>query len=824
MENDMQFCVSLLSPRIRIAFAMSTLGALSAGCDMGTHCTGNDCQMSGQEPMGECGPGFVLNDQQECVDATAPSPGPNPGPASGPCDANPCQEANRGTCQAVGESYVCLCDPGFHDDGQSCVAADGCDTVVSYVPTAGESVGELYIRGEFNDWSQADKMQRRNDGSFVATLQLAAGDWGYKLYDASGDRWFEDPSNPYVKWIGGIRNSRLHVRDCNEPRLLLQARPQATANSVSWQVRFVDGPGGGGLDAPSVEVTRNGVSVTASVDAATSTIALSDTDLPPGKYAYYLRAKDTAGRQAPRLYVPVWVQAQPFSWQDAILYFVLTDRFANGNPGNDAPVDGVDWRANWEGGDFAGLKEKIEEGYFNTLGVNTLWLSSVVQNTSGAGLGIDGDNHLYAAYHSYWPISTGWREGHELPGVQPVDPHFGTLAELKELVRVAHAQGLRVIVDLVANHVHRDSPLWQQHAGDTPPWFHDLYVCGWDQPINCWFADYLPDFDYTNFDVLNTVVEHAVWLVEETDVDGFRLDAVKHMVHDFARALRGRLNETLGPSGQRFYIVGETFVGEGDDAAQLIRDYVSPQELDGQFDFPLYWQVVTAFLREERSFQSVASTLDQLDGFFGNAAVMSNFLGNHDVPRALSHAAGDIGDMWGNGSKEQGWNAPPALPQNTEPYRRLQMAWTFIMTIPGIPLIYYGDEFGMEGAGDPDNRHFMRFGADLNQEQQAVLAHVEKLTAARSAHRAFRQGKRKQLYMDNDGLFWAYGMVDSDDAGLVALNRKGGSETRHISVGSLGWNDGTALVDIVSGSHYTIAGGAIDLTLEGHGSAVLLRE
>ncbi len=764
----------------------------------------------------------------------------------GPCDGVTC--SGHGQCGVVAGGAICTCDPGYQDNdhdnsclvtcqtsgldcgelscsdasGQAtCVGVRSCATEVDYDPQ-GETITALYIRGEFNGWDLSAPFTHNADGTFSVTLDLPLGMYAYKLYDQGRDNWFEDPANPYFKWIDGVRNSRLRVADCDLPVLLLTGQPQVTGGHIYLQVRYIDGAQGAGLDPASVWITLNDAIINPAYDPASGLFTIDDDGLTPDKYSYRFKAADNQGRAADLLYVPLWVEGQSFSWADAILYFVLTDRFANGDEANDAQATGVDPKANWQGGDMAGISARIEAGYFDQLGVSALWISSVSQNTSGAGLGTDG--RMYSAYHSYWPISTGWRADNQLAGVLPVDPHFGELADFKQLVRTAHQHGIRVLVDLVANHVHQDSPLWQAHAQDDPPWFHDKFICGWDQPINCWFADYLPDFDYRNLAVLDTVVEHAIWMIQETDIDGFRLDAVKHMIDDFSFALRARINESVSTSGLRFYIVGETFVGEDQAEADLIKHYVRPEMLDGQFDFPLYWQVIKTFLREEQDFRSLESMLQWNEGYYGGQAVMSNFLGNHDVCRALSHAAGDIADMWGNNSKEQGWTSPPALPSSPGPYQRLRLAWTFLMTIPGIPLVYYGDEFGMEGAGDPDNRKFMRFGAELNQYQQDTQAHFEKLTSARRTHSSFRRGSRTQLLLEPDGLVWAYALTDGADKAIVVFNRRTGSQSISIPLGATGIGDGASLREVIHETTATVSGGAVQVSLAGHDSAVLVME
>lgn len=757
--------------------------------------------------------------------------------ATDPCDPNPCPDGlNRSAC-VPDESggHACLCDDGFRpDDDDACVPDTGsiatrtCGVTVRFrLATA----GPVYLRGEFNGWSAtAHPMAKVGDAWELALPDLRPGDYAYKVFWREGgqDRWELDPDNPYTKWVGGTRNSLLRVPDCDLPALELSEGPAVADGRVTMRVRALYGRGRTALDAASAVATRNGAPIAGAWDAGTGTFTIDDASLPDDKYAYTFQVADTAGRRAAPLFVPLWVEDAPFDWRDATMYFVLTDRFANGDATNDRPVSDaqLDAKANWQGGDFAGLQARIQAGYFDDLGVDCLWVSSPVMNTQGAYWGSDG--HKYTGYHSYWPIATGWTADAPLAGLDgPLEPHFGDLDAFRAMVAAAHARGIRVIVDFVANHVHTDAPLYAAHRDDAEPWFHwnagsvgQGYVCGWERPIECWFAEYLPDFDYRNAAVMDRVMEHALWLIRETNVDGFRLDAVKHMILDFSATLRARIDAEIDThDGIRFYMVGETFTGEGDGEKQTIKEYVSPALLDGQFDFPMFWAALASLVRHERGLDALKAFMDGNDGYYGAAAVMSTFLGNHDVPRALSHAAGQIGDLWGNGSKEQGWNAPPQAPANEDPYRRLRMAWTFLFTQPGIPLIYYGDEIGMPGAGDPDNRRFMRFDAALSANEKATLAHVQALGKARRRHAALRTGTRATIQAAGD--YWAYAMKAGGDAVLIVLNR-GDAGTRTLAAGAAGLADGTYR-DALSGREIQVSGGSAGVAMGRLESAVFER-
>ena len=446
-------------------------------------------------------------------------------------------------------------------------------------------------------------------------------------------------------------------------------------------------------------------------------------------------------------------------WRDTVMYFVMIDRFANGDPGNDRPINGVEFPGQYQGGDFKGLKQKIDEGYFNDLGVNVLWLTSPIDNDDGSNPGSDG--HQYSGYHGYWPKD-----------LDAAESKYGTEAELKAVIDAAHAKGIQVLIDYVMNHVHSSSSIYQQNPG----WFWPNdngsggnCVCGqgcnWDADrIRCWFDPFLPDFDFRNADARRYSVDNALQWAKRIGVDGFRLDAVKHLETVWLTDLRARLTPEVAWD-QPFYMVGETFDGSRD----LIKSYVDPNTmLDGQFDFPLRGQILSNILRRDGSMTDLGNFLATNDGFYGPGSVMSTFIGNHDVPRAV-HIAEDVPQFgaW-DGGKHRAWSDQPSLPQSPNPFQRLAVAYTLLFTLPGIPMIYYGDEFAMPGAGDPDNRRFMQW-TGHTAHQLALRDKIAALAKARHAHLALRRGTRTQLGVTNDVM--VYKMTAPGDTVFVALNR-----------------------------------------------------
>jgi glycosidase len=457
-----------------------------------------------------------------------------------------------------------------------------------------------------------------------------------------------------------------------------------------------------------------------------------------------------------------------FDWRDSVMYFVFVDRFLDGNPANNGTPtgSGVQPPADYRGGDWAGVTQRIQDGYFTDLGVNTLWLSVPMDNTEQSGIGVGGDTHRYSAYHGYWPERLD----------QP-EERFGTLAELQALVEAAHAADIKVILDYAMNHVHVSSPVYQMHMSDG--WFWPLNdgsvsncVCGagcsWDgdQGRRCWFTDYLPDFNFTNAAAREFSVSNALWWIQQTNIDGLRLDAVKHIEDQWLRDLRSRVTAEIEPEkGEHFYMVGETFTGDRNTIAY----YVNPATmLDGQFDFPLRAQVVASMLMRQRPMSDLRAFMDGYDNAYG-AGIMSTFIGNHDVPRSI-HFAQDtpLWDSEWHDGKNVAWSGQPSLPGGLSAFERLAGAFTLLFTTRGIPLIYYGDEVGLPGAGDPDNRRLMQW-TGYSAGQTFLLNRIKKLTAIRAGHPALRRGTRQSLSATADTL--AYKMTLGSEVVYVAINR-----------------------------------------------------
>jgi glycosidase len=192
-------------------------------------------------------------------------------------------------------------------------------------------------------------------------------------------------------------------------------------------------------------------------------------------------------------------------------------------------------------------------------------------------------------------------------------------------------------------------------------------------------------------------------------------------------------------------------------------------KLDGQFDFPLRLNIVQSILMRQTRMSDLAAFMDSNTDYYGTDAVMSTFVGNHDLPRSIH--IGDDTPLWSdpyNNGSNFAWSSQPGLPSHRSPFERLANAFALLLTNKGAPLVYYGDEYGMPGAGDPDNRRFMQW-TGYSTDQQWLHDRLATLLSIRAAHPALRRGARTTVNVSDD--VWVYTMSTAGDTVTVAINR-----------------------------------------------------
>jgi neopullulanase len=694
------------------------------------------------------------------------------------------------------------------------------------------------VAGEWNgfDLATATKLEGPDaQGEYSATVALPPGLTGYKvIHDQGGQpQWGLDPRQGRRKWLGGVENSAIKVRDCSLSALTATssqvARPAPGQGTFTASLAYSDGAAGLGADAAGFDVALEFEGAVTKPDAssvavgADGAVAVALAGLSDGKYRLVVTPMSKDGKAGEPLRLIFWIEAEAFSWKDALIYMVMTDRFRNGDPGNDpTKLAGVDPRADFQGGDLEGLRQAIADGSLDKLGVRAIWLTPFQTNPQGAYAAADGF-HQVTGYHGYWPT-----KGRE------VDARLGGAVALKAVVVEAHRHGIRILQDYVMNHVHEEHEYFKEH----PEWFRTGCVCGtsgcdWtEHALDCLFASYMPDINHTVPEANARLVDDAVYWLDEFGIDGVRVDAVKHVEEVATRNLAAEVRETFEAAGTRHFLMGETAMGWGDcddpcndENYGTISKYIGPYGLDGQFDFVLYHGVsYRTFAEGQKGMLHADYWAKHSLAKYPKEAIMTPYIGSHDTPRFVSLADYGYGPSGKDGSvPNHQWDAPAEAPTDAGPYQRARVAMAWLLSLPGAPLLYYGDEYGAWGGSDPNNRAFMRPEASLGADEAATLAFVRKLGTARRQIAALRRGDYVTLDGTTDDTLVIGRLIAPGNAAVVALTRAGSAQAAKVSLeGPLGFAPGTVLHDALGGADVTVQPGGFAIVNVPPGGATIL--
>lgn len=514
---------------------------------------------------------------------------------------------------------------------------------------------------------------------------------------------------------------------------------------------------------------------------------------PPGPVA---GAPAPAGPASPVAPPPadVPVAGAPAGWHTQVLYLVLPDRFRDGDPSNDDATHCFD-RADphrFHGGDFAGLRHSL--GYLADVGATAVWITPPNKQAGPPGSTMCG-------YHGYWIDYVD-------PPDDALEPELGTPDELAGLASDLHAAGMRLVLDMVVNHTGDGARLPHQH----PDWFHDPATCATLGPTQIFCPlDHHPDFAQERPDVAAWLSTLQARAVTRYGVDGIRMDTAKHVLpayfHDsFFPAVRG--------ARPGLFAVAEIF-DEGSTAAMV--PYLDAG-FDSAFHYPLYAALADA-IGHGNSVDAIAQAVADGIARVGadRALDLVLFVDNHDVPR--------FANLPGYGVPED------------EIRRRLLLALDLVFTLPGIPQLYYGDELGMYGGPDPDNRRDLpAWAMDPAARAEAhpgeavagsdvVYRRVQKLTMLRRSVPALADGEYHELWRQNGAAnpnVFAFSRGSGAGVRVVVIGDGAGrSGAMHIPVHGLA--DGTTLVDeLGDGAPATvvIAGGKLTVDLPARSAAI----
>ncbi|MCX6136041.1 MAG: alpha-amylase family glycosyl hydrolase, partial [Ignavibacteriales bacterium] len=416
--------------------------------------------------------------------------------------------------------------------------------------TPEKKVTTVAVSGSFNSWNKdRDQLKDHNgNGVFILDIPLDPGSYIYKF--VVDGKEILDPLNSEKTPTGfDDFNSVLRIADTDSSRNFLHIG-RLTETQMELALSFM-------YDNILQTAPLTKGNVIALLDNAK--IKEDQIEIKGNTITFRFKRVELKGKKTLRVMVtqaarntnlqqvqlvdglPAGAHIAAASWDDGVIYSIMVDRFMDGDHSNDKPIvhDSIFVQANYQGGDFRGVIEKIDEGYFDSLGINILWISPVNDNPDVAFREYPPPHRWYSGYHGYWPISA-----------TNVEEKFGTMAELKELIAKAHIHKIKVLLDFVAHHVHIDHPFFKEH----PEWFGTLNLPDgrknlrlWDEfRLSTWFEPYMPSFDYSKSkQALKVVSENAVWWLRETGADGFRHDAVKHVPNEFWRTLTRRIREEI---------------------------------------------------------------------------------------------------------------------------------------------------------------------------------------------------------------------------------------------------------------------------------------
>jgi glycosidase len=591
---------------------------------------------------------------------------------------------------------------------------------------------------------------------------------------------------------------------------LLNAAPVVTkVDPPNWWTGFSINPvrvliRGTGLTGARVTATEGGIQPGAvRVNAAGTYLFVDVRVSKPGQHGLRITTADGV-TFAPFDVLPPLPRKDRFQGfsPDDVIYLILPDRFSNGDPSNDDPPvsKGLFDRSKpryYHGGDLQGILNHLP--YLEDLGITTLWIAPLYDNVNHLNEREKYDGQPITDYHGYGAVD-----------FYSVDEHFGTLDKFRELVDAAHKGGLRVILDMVANHTGPYHP-WVADP-PTPNWFHGTVsnhlkeswqtwtlldphsTPEFQRPtLDGWFLDILPDLNQDDPEVARYLIQNTLWWVASSGIDGIRQDTLPYVPRTFWRDWTKALKREY----PNLRVIGEVF--DSDPALASFFQGGKPRfdgvdsGIDTVFDFPLYSAIRHVFI-EGKPMQELGRVLAH-DTLYTNPDLLVTFLGLHDVTRFLSEPGATVEGM--------------------------KLALAFLMTVRGVPMLYYGDEIGMLGGNDPDNRRDFPGGwkedprnaftaSGLAPQQEVIFEQTRKLAQLRAVLPEMRRGPLIELAVADSTYAYRRGNA------IVAFNNGPSSANLDLEAEDGHWQfelGGTETLAAVNGN--------LHLSLPAHTAAIL---
>jgi glycosidase len=520
-----------------------------------------------------------------------------------------------------------------------------------------------------------------------------------------------------------------------------------------------------------VEVTKRGVKVgNIRINEAGTYLFVDVTiDRRAAEGSYPIRIMTAAGSaQAPfEITAPLSRSGNFLGFnQDDVIYLIMPDRFANGDSSNDDPPSsrGLFDRSKsryYHGGDLQGVINRLP--YLKDLGVTAIWLNPIYDNNNRLN---DREQYPEQPGGPKTPITD--YHGYGAVDFYAVDEHFGDLNKFRELVEAAHKLGIKIIQDQVANHTGPYHP-WIKDS-PTPTWFHGTEADHIDENwqtnllmdqyatdelkkpvLDGWFINILPDLNQDDPEVAKYIIQNTLWWIGMTGIDGIRQDTLPYVPRSFWREWMTAIKREY----PHVNVVGETLDGLPSQVAffqgGVTRFDGIDSKIDTEFDYPLFFSLRRVF-GEGQSIRQLVEILKQ-DYLYPAPQNLVTLLGSHDVLRFMNERDATI--------------------------EGLKLAFTFILTVRGIPQLYYGDEIAMRGGNDPDNRRDFPGGwandprsafeqSGRSSEEQGVYQHVKEALRLRAELEPLRRGRTAHLAIEDQA--YVFARFTDRKSVIVAIN------------------------------------------------------
>ena len=605
-------------------------------------------------------------------------------------------------------------------------------------------VGDEYILDKYND---KQEQKAGNDYSYIEYYKLNASIQA-EVMNAS----FNYNENNVVKFTVN--------QDKNDTKKLEVASASIDVSSL------------GGSSALAIVPDLQAVTISATTDTTLGkkTLPIVVTDQYGNEYTTSVQVEVAARNKK---------NADDFDWDESVIYFMVTDRFFDGNESNNTASGEKTYGKNnaglYHGGDFAGITQKLD--YLENLGINTIWITPIVENIPGVTVTDTGkeDVPYNAAYHGYWASD-----------FTKLNPTLGTKEEFQTLIDQAHNRGIRIMVDIVVNHAGYDTDF-----GDMIRSGEDI-VSGSDQKDS---LSNLPDFRTEDPTVSAQLVKWQTQWVKDFGIDYFRVDTVKHVENDTWAELKNALTKT----DPNFKMIGE-YAGGGYASNG---NTLGTGEMDSDLDFDFNDQAAN-FVKGNIS--SVENFLASRNSALNNTYMTGQFLGSHDED-------GFKQKLLDGGMKEDAATAASMVAASLQ------------ITAKGQPVIYYGEEIGLTGLNNyPYQTNRYDFDWSMVNNDNKTYQHYKKMLSIRNAYTdVFARGDRKTIVASDEK---GYDIVSRSYQGTklyVGLNIKGAAQTVEVPVSE---SNGTILKDLYSGTSYTVNNGKVEVTIPAavDGGTVVLKK